>query len=129
MYSKRIVRREVLDQIPELPAALHPRLHRIYAARQVQSAVGLDYSLSLLHPYLHLSGIDVAVDLLEAALTEQQRIMVVGDFDADGATSCALVVRTLRRMGAGEVDYLVPNRLPWPACREADSRPWSPSPH
>lgn len=93
------------------PEDLHPVLARAYAARNVSSAAEVDYSLAGLQPYAALGGIDAAVELLASALQAQRRILVVGDFDADGATSCAVAVRGLRLMGARHVDYLVPNRF------------------
>jgi single-stranded-DNA-specific exonuclease len=86
-------------------------LKRIYAARAIESASDLDYSLDNLLPPDRLGGLEQAVDLLAEAVEANWRIVVVGDFDADGATSCALCLRALRGMGAGRVDYLVPNRF------------------
>src|SRR5215472_7576782 len=88
---------------------LHPVLERVYAARGVRSAAELDTSLERLLPVGTLEGIPAAVDLLLAHRTG--RVLVVGDFDADGATSCALVVRALRGCGFAAVDFLVPNRF------------------
>lgn len=62
-------------------------------------------------PWQQLDGIQAAVGILQQALADRRRIMVVGDFDADGATSTALTVLALRSMGGREVDYLVPNRF------------------
>ena len=95
----------------QLPAGLHPVLARIYAARGIHDATDLERSLSRLQPFAGLKGMDAAVDLLAASLRAQQRILIVGDFDADGATSTAVAVRALRAMGATQVDYLVPNRF------------------
>lgn len=95
----------------ELPNHLHPVLRRVFAARGICSEVELDYSLQRLLPYQQLSGIEGAVDLLVEALNSRWRIMVVADFDADGATSCALAVRGLRLLGAKDVCYIVPNRF------------------
>ncbi len=95
----------------QLPAELHPVLRRIYAGRHIRSAEELDDALGCLLPPTALKDIELAVDLLETALRERQRILVVGDFDADGATSSALTVSGLRAMGAQCVDYLVPNRF------------------
>lgn len=107
----RIVRRPSATDPDQLPASLHPVLRRVYAARQVSSEEELDTGLRALHPVAGLSGMDRAVDLLQQALQEQQRVLIVGDFDADGATSSALSVRGLRMMGLRSVDYLVPNRF------------------
>ncbi len=94
-----------------LPGELPPLLARIYAARGIASADELDCSLAKLLSFDGLLGIDAAVDLLAQTLREGQRILIIGDFDADGATSSALGVRALRAMGAAQVDYLVPNRF------------------
>ena len=71
----------------------------------------LETSARGLHSYQQLGGIDQAVELLFQAINEQKRIIVVGDFDADGATSSALSVLALRMLGSNNVDYLVPNRF------------------
>jgi single-stranded-DNA-specific exonuclease len=107
---KRIVRRPVPDT-SALPDHLHPLLRRIYAARQVRDAAGLDYSLGALLPYERLSGIGAAADLLVEMIETGRRILIVADYDADGASACALAVRALRLMGAKDVQYVVPNRF------------------
>ena len=94
-----------------LSGELPPLLARIYAARGIASTDELDCSLAKLLSFDGLLGIDAAVDLLAQTLREGQRILIIGDFDADGATSSALGVRALRAMGAAQVDYLVPNRF------------------
>lgn len=88
---------------------INPLLARLYAARGVRSREDLDYSLAQLEPVGSLSGIDEAVQLLLAH--KERKILVIGDFDADGATSTALVIRCLRAFGFASVDYLVPNRF------------------
>ena len=88
---------------------LDPLIGRIYAARGVQSAAELDYSLQQLLPVGTLDGIDEAVELL--GRHQEQRCVVIGDFDADGATSTALMLRCLRDFGFKDVHYLVPNRF------------------
>lgn len=86
-------------------------LNRIYAARNVRSDSELSLDLkSLLSPSL-LLGLPAAVSLLLDALDRQERILIVSDFDADGATSCALIIRALRAFGFPYVDYIVPNRF------------------
>ncbi|MEK7816414.1 MAG: DHH family phosphoesterase, partial [Pseudomonadota bacterium] len=95
----------------QLPAELHPVLRRIYRARQVGAAAELDCTLERLLPPMLLRGMDRAVALLDQALRQRRRILIVADFDADGATSCAVVVRALTQMGAKDVRYLVPNRF------------------
>jgi single-stranded-DNA-specific exonuclease len=103
-----IRRRECASQ-PEFGAHLHPVLQRIYAARGVNSDHDLDLSLDQLLPVGSLAGVDAAADLLAAH--RNGRVLVIGDFDADGATSSALVVRGLRSLGFAHVDFLVPNRF------------------
>ena len=109
--SKRVVRRRLNGTGGEFPPDLHPVLARVYAARNVHSGASLDYSLARLHPYSTLSGIELAAGLLAEAVVRERRVLVVADFDADGATSCALALRGLRLMGARQADYLVPNRF------------------
>ena len=94
-----------------LPDGLHPVLRRVYAARAVGSGDELDTQLGSLLPPDALGGMAEAAALLETALREGRRILVVGDFDADGATSCALMVEALQAMGAASVGYLVPDRF------------------
>ncbi len=99
------------DIVKGEPVCEHPLLDRIYRARQIQNSQQLDRTLkSMLAPHL-LHGIESAVDLLLQAREKQQKIVIVGDFDADGATSTALTVLALRQLGFTDVDYLVPNRF------------------
>lgn len=86
-------------------------LKRIYASRGIQEASQLDKQLQTLLPFNSLKGIDEACLCLEQALRGQKRILIIGDFDADGATSTSLVLTALRAMGAKHVEYLVPNRF------------------
>ncbi|MGX8939707.1 single-stranded-DNA-specific exonuclease RecJ [Symbiopectobacterium sp. Eva_TO] len=111
MELKTILRRRPLAEGSELPATLPPLLRRLYAQRGVTGGQELDRSLRGLLDYRLLDGIDDAVVFLQQALAEQRRIVVVGDFDADGATSTALTVLALRSMGGSQVTYLVPNRF------------------
>ncbi len=108
--TARIVRRDSAgaDAIPETVPAL---LRRIYAGRGVRDAAGLELGLERLIPVRELGSIDAAVALLIRHFRQQGRITVIGDFDADGATSTALMVRQLRRLGFADVDFLVPNRF------------------
>jgi len=92
-----------------LPESLHPVLRRVYAARGVCTAEDLELGLRHLAPLGRLANLERAVDVLLAH--RHGRITIVGDFDADGATSTALVLRCLRRFGFAEVDSLVPNRF------------------
>ena len=79
---------------------MHPVLARVLAARDVLSVSELDYGLEKLYPASLLAGMDDAVALLVDALEKEKRILVVADFDADGATGCAVAVRGLRLLGA-----------------------------
>lgn len=106
----RIESRPLPVTLPDL-GALPPLLTRLYAARGVQSAVELDKGLARLIPYQQLKGMDAAVDLLVLGLQQGQRMLIVGDFDADGATASTVGVLGLRMLGAAHVDYLVPNRF------------------
>ncbi|WP_455913943.1 single-stranded-DNA-specific exonuclease RecJ [Pseudomonas syringae] len=106
----RIEPRELPDTLPFL-GDLPPLLTRLYAARGVASEAELDKGLARLIPYQQLKGIDAAVELLVTALQQRYRILIVGDFDADGATASTVGVMGLRLLGAAHVDYLVPNRF------------------
>jgi single-stranded-DNA-specific exonuclease len=92
-----------------MPGDLHPLVKRVYAARGVNDAMQLDLSLERMLPLSELDGIADAVALLMSHRVG--RVLVIGDFDADGATSTALVVRHLRKLGFSDVRYLVPNRF------------------
>jgi single-stranded-DNA-specific exonuclease len=108
--NPRTVRRRAVPKTDGLPRDIHPVLRRVYAARRVLAAEELDYGIHRLHPPERLDGMDAAAALLRRHL-DDGRILVVGDFDADGATSTVLALWALRAMGAREVDYLVPNRF------------------
>jgi single-stranded-DNA-specific exonuclease len=107
--KKKIVRRE-----PENTAAfsdIHPVLQRVYSGRGVQDRVELEHGLERLLPWQGLLGIHEAVSCLDEALIAQKNLLIVGDFDVDGATSTAVAVRVLRSFGAQHVNFLVPNRF------------------
>ncbi|WP_407315286.1 single-stranded-DNA-specific exonuclease RecJ [Pseudomonas sp. nanlin1] len=106
----RIEPRQLPATLPFL-GELPPLLTRLYAARGVTCASELDKSLARLIPFQRLKGIDAAVELLVQAIDQRQRILIVGDFDADGATASTVGVLGLRLLGAAHVDYLVPNRF------------------
>ena len=89
---------------------LHPVVARVYAARGIHSHEELDPSLGNL-PAPSLADIEAATERLERALRAGERILVIGDFDADGATSVALALRALAAFGHEAADYLVPNRF------------------
>ena len=94
-----------------LPDGLPPLLERIYLNRGIDSGEQLDLALGKLLRTEALGGMQTATALLWQAIEEERRILVVGDFDADGATSSALAIRALRAMGARDIHYLVPNRF------------------
>lgn len=109
--ARRIHRRQqtISDELQQ--ATLHPILKRIYANRDINQLAQVDYSLVRLLNYDQLKGIDVAANLIADAVSHDQRLLVIGDYDADGATSTALMLRALRRFAARHVHYLVPNRF------------------
>jgi single-stranded-DNA-specific exonuclease len=110
--TPHIVRRTGFDVAQDsLPGDMNPLLWRLYRARGVRDPDQAGHGLNRLLPPTALGGVDAAAGLLEQALRAGWRILVVGDFDADGATSCALAVEALRAMGHSDVDFLVPNRF------------------
>ena len=106
--QKRILRRDVPagDKLCD-----DPLLDRLYRSRHIKSANQLDRTLNAMHHPNLMSGMDTAVTFLLEAYQKQQKIVIVGDFDADGATSTALAVLALRQLGFANVTYLVPNRF------------------
>ncbi len=109
--SITINRRPVGSSAVLADANLHPVLAGIYVRRGIQSVQQLERGLAHLLPLDQLKGVEYAAKLLAGTVISQQRILIVGDFDCDGATSSALAVRALRMLGATQVDYLVPNRF------------------
>ena len=105
------LQRRKQNQSLQLPAAIPPLLQRIYRQRKVTAAAELELGLCHLLPPASMKGMDAACNLLMQALAEQSRILIVADYDVDGATSCALCMLALRQMGASHVDYMVPNRF------------------
>ena len=103
--------RPVEDREDNLPAQLHPVIRRILLARGVRDADDLDQGLSRLFPPNTLLGLDHAASILAGAITQDQHILIVGDFDADGATGTALAVKALSALGASRVSFKVPNRF------------------
>ncbi len=106
----RIEQRPLPTVLPDL-GDIPPLLTRIYAARGVETATELEKGLARLLPVHLLKGMDTAVALLAQALEQRQRILIVGDFDADGATASCVGMLGLKMLGAAHVDYLVPNRF------------------
>jgi len=106
-----IKRRELPGVLPQLEGVSHPVLQRLYASRGITHAEQLSRGAANLLPFQQLKGIDAAVALLVSALKMQQHIVIVGDFDADGATSTAVLLTGLKALGFKFVEYLVPNRF------------------
>ena len=105
------LQRRATDTGLALPDSLHPLLRRVYQQRKLATAEELDLTLSKLIPPDSMLGMQAAVDLLLQALQQQSRVLIVSDFDADGATSCALAMAALKQFGYQHVDYIVPNRF------------------
>ena len=105
------LQRRATDTELVLPDSLHPLLRRVYQQRKLATAEELDLTLSKLIPPDSMLGMQAAVDLLLQALQQQSRVLIVSDFDADGATSCALAIAALKQFGYQHVDYIVPNRF------------------
>ncbi|HEY7775470.1 MAG TPA: DHH family phosphoesterase, partial [Kineobactrum sp.] len=106
------MRRRAVEPAPALvKAGLHPLLARVYASRGVTLPGELQLSFRELLPPQTLKGARQAAVVLADAIAAGQRILIIGDFDADGATSTALGITALRAFGAPHVDYLVPNRF------------------
>ncbi|HHQ14740.1 MAG TPA: single-stranded-DNA-specific exonuclease RecJ, partial [Chromatiales bacterium] len=109
MNTLRLIRRSVPD-ISTLNN-LHPLLARLFAARGIQSPAEVEYGLNNLADVWRLKGIRSAAKALQQALEENRSIIIIGDYDADGATSTALAMRGLHAMGFRRLDYLIPNRF------------------
>ena len=105
------LQRRASDTGLALPNSLHPLLRRVYQQRKLATAEELDVTLYKLIPPDSMLGMRAAVDLLLQALQQQSRVLIVSDFDADGATSCALAIAALKQFGYQHVDYIVPNRF------------------
>lgn len=110
MIIRRVHRRVIGALNGNFGSHIHPVLQRVYAARGVQAASELVTSLDRLLPIGSLEGVTDAVELL-LKHRANGRILIVGDFDADGATSTALMMRALSGWGFPSVDFLVPNRF------------------
>ena len=107
---KRIQRRAVPESGPAFLRRCHPVLRRVLAARAIECDGDLDHSLARLLPPDGLLDLDRAAALLDDAIESSSRIVVVGDYDADGATGCAVAVRGLGLLGATDVQFVVPDR-------------------
>ncbi|MDP5210638.1 single-stranded-DNA-specific exonuclease RecJ [Microbulbifer sp. 2205BS26-8] len=109
--STRIQRRPVDFSSGRFASDTPKILQRVLLGRGIVSEEALDHSLSRLQKPETMRGLDTAVTLLLGAVRARQKIVIVGDFDADGATSCTLGVLALSAMGAQGVEFLVPNRF------------------
>ena len=89
---------------------LSPVLARIYAARGIENTVQLETELAHLIPFGQFKNITSMAALLADAIAAKKRLLIVADYDSDGATACAVGIRILRKLGA-TVDYMVPNRF------------------
>jgi len=105
----KIIRRNPQHQF--LSEHHSPLLQDILKKRIIEDAGALDLSLKGLHPYHSLSNIETATEIVIDAITSQKEILIVGDYDVDGATSIALAIRVLREFGAYNVRYTVPHRI------------------
>lgn len=109
MSTAKLVRRRA--SAAELQADLHPLLRRVYSQRGVSRLEEVESGLADLAPPDSLKGLDDAVELLVEALRGQWKVLLVGDYDADGATSCATALDALHGFGFDRLDYIVPNRF------------------
>jgi len=111
--SDPIIEQRPLQVDPAHPnlSALDPVLARVYAARGIDDPEQLGRRLQELLPDSRMKGIPAAVERLLIAFEQRQKILIVGDFDCDGATSTTVALLGLRMLGVAEVDYLVPNRF------------------
>ncbi len=120
-YAKKIVRRPLEFSNPRADSNSSEQaeewshipgfLRRAYRARGIGGLSDLDYRLANLATATQLKGVGAASQILAEAIEQQRNILIVGDFDCDGATSTSVAVLALKMMGAGSVDYLVPNRF------------------
>ena len=102
------------DRDALVAGGVHPVLARVYAGRSIRNSKDLEYDPGLLHPPALLKGVDDAARLLADAIAAKKRLLIVADYDADGATACAVGLRALRAMmgnSGASVDYLVPDRF------------------
>lgn len=111
MKANKLIHRKLPETLPELSNDIPLLLQRVYALRGITSMQELDYTTRNLCNYDNLDGTNKAVDILYSAMKNNERIMIVGDFDTDGATSTALTVKALKKMGCQFVDYIIPNRF------------------
>ena len=110
MINRKILRREVPQVIPTIDG-VPEKICRILASRGVTEREELNYSLGGLLAPTQLKNIEFAAEQLFTAIKKHQSILIIGDFDCDGATSSALMIKSLKALGATKVDFLVPDRF------------------
>jgi len=103
--------REAVEHDADALADIHPVLRQVYLNRGITQQQQLDRTLKNLPSFQSLSGIDSDVRIISDAIQSNKKILIVADFDADGATSCAVAIRGLRLLGAQHVDFVVPDRF------------------
>ncbi len=108
--QKKVVRRPLISNT-SLPETLHPIIRNIYASRGMNDPQALELTVAKLHPVESLKGVIQAAELLHKAFVEQLNICIVGDFDADGATSTALMTEAFNLLGYHNHQFIVPNRF------------------
>jgi single-stranded-DNA-specific exonuclease len=108
--QKQIVRRAKVDD-NHLPDNIHPLIKQIYASRGIENATELELNVSQLCAVERLKGINLGCQVLHQALIDNKNIAIIGDFDADGATSTALMMEALRLFGSDNYQFIVPNRF------------------
>ncbi len=105
------IQQRTAENFSALPEEWPECIRRIMAARGIKKADELTFDLAELPKPSEMLGMEAAVALLIQALQQQWRVMIVADFDSDGATSCAVMMRGLRMMGLQQIDFIVPNRF------------------
>lgn len=108
--KKKVVQRPVANKHHHL-SSIHPVLQNIYLSRGIQREEELDRSLKQLPSPWLLSGMEKIVGHLINAIETQKKILIIADFDADGATSCSVAIRGLQMLGAANLSFIVPNRF------------------
>ncbi|MBI0153852.1 MULTISPECIES: single-stranded-DNA-specific exonuclease RecJ [Gilliamella] len=109
--KSKLTHRQLPEVLPKLSPDIPLLLQRVYALRGITSMQELDYTTRNLCNYDNLDGTHTAVEIVYSAMQNNKRIMIVGDFDTDGATSTALMIKALKKMGCKHVDYIIPNRF------------------
>ncbi len=107
----QLKRREVTGKLLQQETQLDPLIARVFAARGINSEAELQCDLCQLHPISQLLNVEKGAALIAEVMHKQQQILVIGDFDADGATSTALILRAMHLMDYQKIDFLVPNRF------------------